>query len=232
MRASISKSTNQAPKKRKAAVTVHVITLFPESLSSYLASSMMKRAQEDGLLVVKTYNPRDYTKDIHRRVDRRPYGGGPGMVMEAESILKACAAALKGKKSEDVAVVSFAPRAKEYTNAVAQKLSVKKHILLICGHYEGVDARVDSILKAKSYSIGPYVLTGGELPALVVIDSLTRQIPGVLGNGESLEEERTASSKVYTRPEVLEWKGKKYRVPKVLLSGNHKSIEEWKEKHR
>src|SRR3989339_495762 len=112
MRASISKSTNQAPKKRKARVTVHVITLFPESLSSYLASSMMKRAQEDGLLVVKTYNPRDYTKDIHRRVDRRPYGGGPGMVMEAESVLKACAAALKGKNAEDDALVAFAPRAK------------------------------------------------------------------------------------------------------------------------
>lgn len=231
MRASISKSTNPQPRKRKPWVTVYVITLFPESLSSYLASSMMKRAQEDGLLCVKTYNPRDYTKDIHRRVDRRPYGGGPGMVMEAEAVLKACAAALKGKKPEDVAVVSFAPRAKEYTNKVARTLSEKKHILLICGHYEGIDARVDAILKAKSYSIGPYVLTGGELPALVVIDSLTRQIPGVLGNGESLEEERTASSKVYTRPEILEWKGKKHRVPKVLLSGNHKDIEAWKEKH-
>jgi tRNA (guanine37-N1)-methyltransferase len=204
----------------------HVITLFPEALESYLKTSIIGRGIADKKIVVKFYNPRDFTKDKWARVDRRPYGGGPGMVLEAESILKAVAKAVGKKKAE---IYFFDTSGKEFTNVEARKVAkFAKDIVLICGHYEGVDARVQKILKAKKVSIGKYTLTGGELPSLVVIDAVSRQIPGVLGKFESIEEERISSSEVYTRPEVLVWKGKKHRVPKVLLSGNHQKIEEWK----
>jgi tRNA (guanine37-N1)-methyltransferase len=149
------------------------------------------------------------------------------MVLEAESILKAV------PKIRGALIYFFDRSGKEFTNSDARSLARKtKDIVLICGHYEGVDARVQKILKAKKVSIGKYTLTGGELPALVVIDAVARQIPGVLGKFESIEEERVSSSEVYTRPEVLKWKGKSYRVPKVLLSGNHAKIDEWKQKKR
>lgn len=187
---------------------------------------MLKRAQKDEKIKVSFYNPRDYTKDKHKRVDQKPYGGGPGMVLEAESFLRAASAAIGRKK--DVEVIFFSPSGKQFEQKNAKKLAGKKHIVFLCGHYEGVDARVVKILKAKPVSVGPYVLTGGELPAAIVVDAITRHVPGVLGCAESLEETRTASPEVYTRPEVLEWKGKKHRVPKVLISGHHAKIEEWK----
>jgi tRNA (guanine37-N1)-methyltransferase len=216
----------------------HVITLFPEALQSYLATSIIGRAIKEKKIVVKFYNPRDFTADKWARVDRRPYGGGPGMVLEAESILKAVGKAVGKRKAE---IYFFDASGKEFTNADARKVarSAKaspaaglrpRDIVLICGHYEGVDARVQKILKAKKVSIGKYTLTGGELPAMVVIDAVARQVPGVLGKFESIEEERVSSSEVYTRPEVLKWKGKSHRVPKVLLSGNHARIEEWKKR--
>ncbi len=125
--------------------------------------------------------------------------------------------------------INFIPSAPKFTTSFAKTFSKKyTDIILICGRYEGIDARIDKILKTKKFSIGDYVLTGGELPAMVLIDSISRQIPGVLGKYESLEEERVSSSEVYTRPEVLRHKGKNYKVPKVLLSGNHKKIEEWR----
>lgn len=209
-------------------MTFHVVTLFPESLDSYINASIIGRAVQDKKIKIKFYNPRDFSKDKWKRVDQRPYGGGPGMVLEAESILKAVSKALGKKKG----VVYFFDRSgKQFTNADARTLASKeKDIVFICGRYEGVDARVQKALKAKKISIGPYTLTGGELPAMLVIDAVSRQIQGVLGTYESIEEERVSSSEVYTRPEVLEWKGKKYRVPKVLLSGNHAKIDEWKEK--
>jgi tRNA (guanine37-N1)-methyltransferase len=211
----------------------HVITLFPEALRSYLATSIIGRAIKDKKIAVKFYNPRDFTPDKWQRVDRRPYGGGPGMVLEAESILKAATKAVGKHEAE---IYFFDTSGKEFTNVMARQLahrgetSVQKDIVLICGHYEGVDARVQKILKAKKVSIGKYTLTGGELPAMIVIDAVARQIPGVLGKFDSIEEERVSSSEVYTRPEVLVWKGKRYRVPKVLLSGNHAKIDEWKRK--
>lgn len=209
----------------------HIITLFPESIEGYLNSSILGRAQKDKKIKVSFYNPRDYTRDKHKRVDQRPYGGGPGMVLEAESVLRAAEKAIGRKK--DVLVVFFSPDGKQLTNSIARKYAQKfKHIVFICGHYEGVDARVAKILKAKHISIGPYVLTGGELPAALMIDVMARQVPGVLGKYESLEEERTSVSEVYTRPEVLEWKGKKYRVPEVLLSGHHAEIEKWKKERK
>jgi len=209
----------------------HIVTLFPESFDSYINASIIGRAVEDGCIKVSFYNPRDFTKDKHRRVDQKPYGGGPGMVLEAESVLRAVAKA-RGRKKK-VEIIFFDTSGKEFTNAYARAISKKyQDVILICGRYEGVDARVQKILKAKKVSIGHYTLTGGELPAMVVLDAVSRQVPGVLGKYESVEEERTASPEVYTRPETLVWKGKRYKVPKILLSGNHKKIEEWRTKRK
>lgn len=206
----------------------HVITLFPGAFKSYLGESILKRGLEKKLFKVTFYNPRTFTKDKWARVDRRPYGGGPGMVLEAPSLLKAADKAVGKKKKKKVLFLS--PGGKQFTNADAKKLAAHKDILLISGRYEGIDARVKKILKAEEVSVGPYVLTGGELPAMAIMDATVRNIPGVLGNIDSVEEHRVSSSEVYTRPEVLEWKGKKYRVPKVLLSGNHQEIDAWKKK--
>lgn len=206
----------------------HIITLFPDTIRPYLEDSILGRAQEDRKIAVKYYNPRDFTKDKWKRVDRRPYAGGPGMVLESESVLKAAMKA-KGKKTKRMKVVFFATDGKQFTNAMARAWAKKyDDIVFLCGRYEGIDARAPKILKAEKVSVGPYVLTGGELPAAIVIDAVSRQIPGVLGKFASVEEERVASPDVYTRPEVIVWKKKKYRVPKVLLTGNHKLIEEWK----
>jgi tRNA (guanine37-N1)-methyltransferase len=199
---------------------------------SYLKESILGRAIENKLVSVKFYNPRDFIKapkNNYKPVDDKPYGGGPGMVMRAEPILKAVEAVFKKIKSKKVLVINFIPSAPKFTTTFAKTFSKKyTDIILICGRYEGIDARIDKILKTKKFSIGDYVLTGGELPAMILIDSVSRQIPGVLGKYESLEEERVSSSEVYTRPEVLKYKNKNYKVPKVLLSGNHKKIEEWK----
>jgi len=206
----------------------HIITLFPDSIEPYLASSIIGKAREKGLVKVSYYDPKKYTRDKYGRVDRRPYGGGPGMVLEPEGMLRAASAALKNKKGAKT--IFFSTEGKLFDEAMAKKLAKKKDIVLISGKYEGVDARVRKILKAEEVSVGPYVLTGGELPAATIIDAVSRFVPGVLGKAESLERSRVSSPEVYTRPEVLVWKGKKYRVPKVLLSGNHKDIEEWKTK--
>ena len=209
-------------------LSFHIITLFPESLESYLNASIIGRAQKDKKIKIKYYNPRSFTKDKNARVDRKPYGGGPGMVLEPEAVLKAVTKALGKRKGE---IYFFDRSGEQFTNEVARALVKKKAIkdvVLICGHYEGIDARVQQILKAKKISVGPFTLTCGELPAMLVIDAISRQIPGVLGSFESIEEERVSSSEVYTRPEVFKWKGKNYKVPKVLLSGNHAEIEKWK----
>ncbi len=212
----------------------HIITLFPESIEPYLSASILGRAQlksgkprkgEKAKFKISFYNPRDYVKDRKERVDRRPYGGGPGMVLAPEPFLKAVAAATKGKKAD---IFFFSPSGKQFDQPMAKQLAKAKNIVFIAGHYEGVDARVAKILKAKHISIGPYILTGGELPAAIMIDAIARNIEGVLGKEESREDERVSSSEVYTRPEILKWKGKSHRVPKVLLSGNHAKIEEWK----
>lgn len=209
----------------------HIITLFPDSFDSYIHDSIIGRALKDKKIKVNFYNPRDFTKDKHRRVDQKPYGGGPGMVMEPLSVIKAVEKAVGKKK--DVKVVMFSASGKEFTNVKARQFAKKyKHIVLICGRYEGIDARVQKVFKAEELSIGNYILTGGELPALVVLDSVSRQIKGVLGSFESLEEERVSATETYTRPELFAYKGKTYRVPKVLLSGHHKHIEDWKRKKK
>ena len=215
-------------------MTFHVITIFPDIFNSYLNESIIGRAIKNKLVSINFYNPRDFIKapkNNYRPVDDKPYGGGPGMVMRAEPLLKAIEKAISKIRGKKIKIILFSPSGKKFETAYA-KQAVKKYtdIILISGRYEGIDARVQKIFKAEEISIGDYVLTGGELPAMVLIDSISRQIPGVLGKYESLEEERVSSSEVYTRPEVLEYKGKKYKVPKVLLSGNHKKIEEWKQK--
>ena len=208
----------------------HIITLFPKAFDSYLGESIMKRAIEDGKVKVSFYNPRDFTDDKWARVDRRPYGGGPGMVLEAESVLRAIAKAKGRKKASTIKVIFFAPHGRQFDTKLSDNYATKyQHMVLICGRYEGVDARVQKITKAETVSIGPYTLTGGELPAMIVMDSVSRRIKGVLGNETSVEERRTASAEVYTRPAVLSWKGKKHRVPSVLISGDHKKIEAWKD---
>lgn len=216
----------------------HIITIFPEMFDSYLQESILGRAIKDKKISVKFYNPMSFCKP-KERVDGRPYGGGPGMVLRPEFFLKAfesVARKLKAKKLVKLKTILFSPSGKKFDTEYAKK-SAKKYtdIILISGRYEGIDARVQKILKAEEISIGDYVLTGGEIPAMVLIDSISRQVPGVLGTYESLEEERVSSSEVYTRPEVLKYpfgkaQGKNYKVPKVLLSGNHKLIDEWKNK--
>ena len=229
----------------------HVITLFPNLVHSYLSESILARAIKEKKIVVKFYNPRDFVKPTkpqkikekpYLRVDNKPYGGGPGMVIEAEPVLRAIQKALKTIESKKIflttnfkqstKIIFFAPDGKNFDTKYA-KLSVKKYsdIILICGRYEGIDSRIKKIFKMENISVGPYILTGGEIPAMILIDSISRQIKGVLGNFDSREEEREASNEVYTRPEVLVYKGKKYKVPKVLLSGNHKDIEEWRKTH-
>jgi len=207
----------------------HIITLFPGAFESYLNESIMKRAIARKQIRVSFYNPRDFTKDKWARVDRRPYGGGPGMVIEPESVLKAASKALGRKNRHAVKVVFFEPGGAQFDTAYAERSIQKyKHLVMICGRYEGIDARVKKILRAEPVSIGPYTLTGGELPAMVMLDAITRRLPGVLGKDESVEERRIAGRDVYTRPDALIWKGKKYRVPTVLRSGDHKKIAVWK----
>ena len=218
-----------------------LVTLFPEAIKSYFDSSILKRAQEKKLVKIKFYNPRDFAKDKHRkvrpterrqsfgRVDDKPFGGGPGMVMKVDVLSRTIQKAAAPRQK----IILLSPAGKQFTQDTARKWAKNyKNIILISGHYEGIDERVAKIFKAEKISIGPYVLTGGELAAGVVVDAVSRHIPGVLGKAESLEEKRGAlGTPTYTRPEIFKHKGKKYRVPKVLLSGNHKKIVEWRRKN-
>ncbi len=218
----------------------HLITLFKEACEPYLSASIIGRAREKKLIAVSYQSPRDFTKTsakgkfAYKKVDERPYGGGPGMVMMAEPVVKAAAKALARRAPKKTAIVWFSPGAPAFTNTEADKLLKFDDVLFVCGRYEGIDERAVSILKTMGkvvkYSVGEAVYTGGELPALAMIDAMTRRIPGALGKDASVEERRVASRDVYTRPEVLGWKGKKYRVPKILLTGHHANIDSWKGK--
>lgn len=209
----------------------HIITLFPKAFSSYLGESILKRAIEDKKIKVSFYNPRDFTEDKRKRIDRSPYAGGPGMVIQAEPVIAAVAKAMAGRRKQDIKIIFLSPSGKQFTNQYANKVGKKyKHIVIVCGRYEGIDARVKKVFKMEDVSVGPFVLTGGELPAMLIMDAMSRQVRGVLGNFDSLEERRTSTSDVYTRPEVFKYKGKSYRVPKILLSGHRAKIEEWKKK--
>jgi len=221
----------------KTMITFHILTIFPDILDSYLNESILKRAQEKKLIKIVVHNIRDYTLDKHHRTDYKPYSGGPGLVFFAEPIIRAVQkiqlritnCELRMGKKAKIKIIILSPGGKQFTNKESIGWAKKyKDIILICGRYEGIDARVKKILRATEISVGPFVLTGGELPAMVIVDSVSRQIRGVLGNEDSPEEKRVSSHEVYTRPEVLVYKGRKYKVPKVLLSGDHAKIEKWK----
>ncbi len=216
----------------------HVVTLFPEVCKAYTDASVLGRAQKTDKgkgakvrgkkIEVSYYNPRDFAGDKHNKADDRPYGGGPGMVMKPEPVLAAVAKAV-GKKKTKPKIIIMSPRGTLFTQEIAKKLAKEKDIVLISGRYEGIDARVKEILKAEEISVGEYVLTGGELPALTLIDAIARHVPGVLGESDSIEESRITNGTAYTRPETLVWKKKKYEVPEVLKTGDHKKIEQWRD---
>lgn len=210
----------------------HIITLFPESFESYFSTSIIGRAIKDKKIKIKYYNPRDFSKDKHNRIDQKPYGGGPGMVIEALPVIRAIEKA-KSKSKGRVKIYFLSPGGKQFSTEVAKKATKSfKEIIIICGRYEGIDSRIKKVFKMEDISMGPYVVTGGELGAMVLVDTISRQIKGVLGDFDSREEERVASHDVYTRPEIMEYKGKKYKVPPVLLSGNHKAIDEYRAQNR
>ena len=217
---------------RSQPLRFHVVTIFPDMFVSYFAESIISRAIENKLLEVKTYALREHTTDKHRRVDGKPYGGGPGMVMWVDPIIVCVEKIQKGiarRKTSKTLVVIFNAGGEKFTNTLAQKTAKGyTDVIFICGRYEGIDSRVKKILKAKEWSIGEYVLTGGELPAMVCVDAIARQIKGVLNDEFSLEEKRMASHEIYARPEEYIHGGKKYKVPTVLLSGNHKLIDEYR----
>lgn len=213
-----------------------IITIFPQIFDSYLKESILGRAQSRKLVEIKTHNLRNFVKDKYKKIDDKPYGGGAGMAFKVEPLVKAIQSITKSYKLKTKSlIIIFTPAGKQFDNkAAAQFVKKYDNLILICGRYEGIDARLEKVvknlkLKIENFSIGPYVLTGGELPAMVLIDSISRQISGVLGKDESIEEKRLGVGvPVYTRPEVFIHKGKKYNVPKVLLSGNHKEIEKWR----
>jgi len=204
-----------------------IVTIFPEVISAYTNSSIIKRAQEKQLVKINIHNLRNWAKDKHKSVDDKPYGGGPGMLMKIEPIFNC----LKDLKKENSIVILTSPKGERLTQKKLKELSqnTNAHYIILCGHYEGFDQRIHDYLVDYEYSIGDYVLSGGELPALVLVDGITRLIPGVLGNEESLISE-TFNSDIpdypqYTKPE--EFNG--WKVPDILLSGNHKEIKEWRE---
>ena len=212
----------------------HLLTIFPDMFDSYLGESLFKRAQKEKIVSVRIHDLRAFTNDKHKKVDDRPFGGGPGMVLKVQpvydAVRKVLGATVGGvkKSAKKSRVILFSTRGKKLDAKTAKRLSKYDDIVLICGRYEGVDERVAEHVADEEISIGDYVLSGGELPALVLMEAVSRQIPGFLGKEESLEEVN-GSFKTYTRPESFApSKGKKWGVPKVLLSGDHKKIGEWR----
>jgi tRNA (guanine37-N1)-methyltransferase len=216
-------------------MTFHIVTIFPNLFDPYLKESIVGKGIKKGKIKVKIYDLRDFTTGKHKKVDDKAYGGGPGMVLKVEPLVAALSTITKGKDKKEVLIVLTAPAGRELSNKLASVWSKKyEHIVFVAGRYEGLDKRIkrvlkDMQLKVQELSIGPYVLTGGELPALVAIDAIARQLPGVLGKEESLEEKRYGvGTPAYTRPEVFKYKGKEYKVPRVLLSGDHSKVGKWR----
>lgn len=216
-----------------------VITIFPEIFSSYMGESLIARAIQKKLIKINLHNLRKWTKDRHQTIDGRPFGGGLGMVMMVEPIYKAVNFIVRhnNKKKIKSKVIFFTPRGQQFTQKMAYKLAKQDQLIFICGRYEGVDERVAEKLADIKLSIGEYDLMGGELPAMVCIETISRLVPGVIGKEELLKERVTKSGGFieyaqYTRPEIFTTKeGKKWKVPPVLLTGDHKKIEAWKKNH-
>lgn len=214
-------------------VNFHIVTLFPEVMEPYLKSSILGRALESKKIKVNFYNPRDFLNSSRQRVDGKPFGGGPGMIIRPEPVVKAIIKA-KGRK-RNVKIIFLNRKGRKLTNDYARVLSSRyKHIVIVSGRYEGIDARVYDVFKeddTEHVSLGNFILTGGEIPALAIIDCVSRQVEGVLGDSNSLEESRSAGKLVYTRPFSFKHKSKQYSVPSVLLSGHHEKIENWKKRN-
>lgn len=235
----------------------HIITIFPHIFDSYFNESILKRARKNKIIEIKIHNLRDWTNDKHKTVDDTPYGGGAGMVMKIKPIYKALRALKLKVKSQKSKVILLSAKGKTWNQQTARKYSKLDEIVLICGRYEGVDERVKKLVD-EEISVGDYVLTGGEIPAMAIVDSITRLLPGALGNAASAKLESHSVPGLleypqYTRPEVFEYspparggvlekrgggsrrgqvKTKKLRVPKILLSGNHKKIAGWRKKQQ
>ncbi len=204
-----------------------IITIFPDMFSGFLAAGVLRKAVEKGRIEVAVHDLRDYTRDKHRQVDDRPFGGSPGMVLKPEPIFRAVEAV---KKSGKAAICLLSPQGKRFNSKSAKQLAEQDQIIIICGRYEGVDERVAEYLATEEISIGDYILTGGEPAAMVIIDAVSRFIPGVVGKQESVENESFNQGRLdypqYTRPR--EYRGLK--VPKLLFSGDHSKIDRWRRK--
>jgi len=207
-----------------------ILTLFPDIFEGVFNESIVKRAMQAGLVSIAIHNIRDYATDKHHITDEPPYGGGGGMIMKPEPIFRAVEAILDLEEGQEpeVPVILLSPQGRTFTQSVARELSKHPHLILICGHYEGVDERVRQFLVTDEISIGDYVLTGGEIPAMVIVDAVTRLIPGVLGDPGATFEDSHAEGLLeyphYTRPPVF----RGCSVPEVLLSGNHAEIVRWR----
>ena len=204
------------------------MTLFPDIFNSYMNESIMKRAVDTGSIEVYIYNIRDFSNNKHKKVDDYPFGGGAGMLMTPQPIYDTYMHIVNTHDIKNPRVIYLTPKGKVHSQEIAQDMSISDDIILLCGHYEGIDQRIIDLIVTDEISIGDYVLTGGELPALILIDSISRLIPGVLSQNESFEEESFKDNLLeyphYTRPR--EFMGMK--VPDILLSGNHKKIEQWR----
>lgn len=202
-----------------------VLTLFPEMIDSYCNCSILKRAKDSGLISVNSINPRDYTLDKHKKVDDTPYGGGAGMVLMAQPYVDAYESI---EQSQNCCTLMMTPQGEPFNNGIAKELANFEQIIILCGHYEGYDERIREIIKPREISLGDFVLTGGELPALCLIDCVSRKIEGVLGKIESADDDSFENGLLeypqYTKPR--EYRGLK--VPEVLLNGNHKEINEFR----
>ncbi len=218
-----------------------VLTIFPGVFDSFLGESLMSKAIEKGIIDIRIHDIRSYCSDAHAQVDDRPFGGGPGMVLKVEPIYKALKdiEALPNQRNTDTEhVYLLSPRGEQYTQDVARRMSLLDRVVLIAGRYEGVDARVEEFVDGL-LSIGPYILSGGEIPSMSVIESVSRLLPGYMRNFESIMKSTKdkisdveSEYPVYTRPEIfVADSGDKYAVPKVLLSGNHSKIKKWRNEH-
>lgn len=215
-----------------------IITIFPNLFNSFLNESLIKKSLDKKLNKICVHDLRKWAKGKHKQVDDRPYGGGAGMVLMAEPIIQAVTEIKKKNKNKKTKVVLLTPAGQQFTEHTAKIFSKLDNLILICGRYEGFDARIDKIIDEK-ISIGPYILSGGELPAMIVVETVARLVPCFLSNPQSLQNEtqvKNTKKKIqypqYTRPEILKIKNKKYSVPKTLLSGDHQKIQNWRKEHQ
>lgn len=207
---------------------IDIATLFPDMCEAVLSESIVGRGRREGFIDIRCHNIRDYTLDKHRRVDDKPYGGGTGMVMQAQPIYDCICAIQKQAGAVRSRLIYLSPQGRTLNQALVKELAAEEHLILLCGHYEGVDQRVLDELEAEEVSVGDYVVTGGELPALIIADAVARLQPGVLPNEDAYSIESHYDGLLeypqYTRPE--EWMGR--RVPEVLISGHHGNVDKWK----